>query len=71
MALQKYLETCMFVIIKGGLISESFFYYFDLNLPNRGAESLSWSFSLSVDCAQAPLFEIWAKEKNFLKLSHL
>ena len=60
MTLQKYLEICTYVCnyFKGGLISESFF-YFDLNLPNKGAESLSWSF---------PLFEIWVKEKNFLKL---
>ena len=45
---------------KGGLISESFSLW--LKSPNHDPE---------VDNAQCRDFEIWAKVKNFLRLSHL
>ena len=58
---------------KGGLISESFSLW--LKSPKMGAKSRSWVSSLFVDspqgCSLALILDIWAKVKNFLKLSHL
>ena len=58
---------------KGGLISEIF--HFVSNRQKKDANSLSWALSKrdSVqDIDLAPSFlEIWAKLKNFLRLSHL
>ena len=58
---------------KGGLISESFSFW--LISPKRGAESLSWASFFSWIVLRIviwhPFWEIWAKVKNFLRLSYL
>ena len=58
---------------KGGLISESFSLW--LISPKRGAESLSWASFFSWIVLRIviwhPFWEIWAKVKNFLRLSYL